>query len=199
MSMKLPVKGGGDFKTVPAGSHMAVCTQLVDIGLQPGSGQYPAPKHKIILRFEIPAERVEVDGKDMPAVISQRFTASMSEKSNLRALIQSWSGKKFSDAEAEEFDIERLVGKSAMLTVIHSERGGKTYADIKGIGPLPKGVPEVKPEGELFVYSDEDKQNYDKLTKFVKELVDNQIRTEVKAPASSTEPEDSPFNDDIPF
>ena len=50
--MKFKATGGGeDFKRCPAGSHLAVCNMVADVGLQPGSRMYPNPRHKINVRF----------------------------------------------------------------------------------------------------------------------------------------------------
>jgi len=212
--MKFGLGGGGDFKPVEAGTHMAVCTQIVDIGLQKGSEQFPKPQHKVVLRFEIPSERIEFDGKDAPAVISKSFTASMNEKATLRKYLESWRGKTFTDAEAEQFDVSKLLGVTVMLSVVHKESGGKVRANIAALSAPPKGMPPVKPEGEVFIYDEEHKENYDKLSKYLKESVDNQIRQgatadEVyggfatvperkEAPATTSAPD--PFDDqDIPF
>ena len=49
-------KGSKEFEKVSAGTHLAVCTLVADVGLQPGSGKFPDPKVKI---YHQP-ERVEV-------------------------------------------------------------------------------------------------------------------------------------------
>lgn len=211
--MKFGLGGGGDFKPVEAGTHMAVCTQIVDIGLQKGSEQFPKPQHKVVLRFEIPSERIEFDGKDAPAVISKSFTASMNEKATLRKYLESWRGKTFTDAEAEQFDVSKLLGVTVMLSVVHKESGGKLRANIAALSAPPKGMPPVKPEGDVFIYDEEHKENYDKLSKYLKESVDNQIRQgatadEVYGGFATPKPTESygtdkplkdPFDDDVPF
>lgn len=215
--MKFAVGGGGDFKPVNSGTHMAVCTQIVDIGLQKGSELYPKPQHKIVLRFEIPSERIEFDGKDAPAVISKSFTASMNEKATLRKFLESWRGKTFTDAEAEEFDVSKLLGKTVMLSVVHKESGGKTRANIASLSAPPKNMPPVKAEGDMFIYDDEHKENYDKLSKYLKESVDTQIRQGASAdevyggfanvperkesfpPTGQMADANDPFGDDVPF
>ena len=145
----------GDFEPVPAGSHIAVCDIVADIGLQPGSGMYPQPKNQVYIRFELPNERIqfEKDGKKQegPQVIGKTYTASMNEKANLRHHLESWRGKAFTDEEAESFDVSAILGKPCMLTVMHTKKGEKTYANITSIGPLPKGIqaktiiPEITP------------------------------------------------------
>ena len=81
MAMTLPVgsNGGGDFKRAPAGSHIAVCNLVADCGMQPGSAQYPNPKRKIYIRFEIPAERVEFEKNGKPVEGPPRCTLIISK------------------------------------------------------------------------------------------------------------------------
>src|SRR5687768_6847948 len=107
--MKFPAKASVDFAAVPAGNHVAICNAVVDLGMQPGSGMYPDPKHQVYVRFELPTERVKYvkDGNEVegPMSIGKTFTASMSEKANLRKFIESWFSKKFqNDNAASDFD-----------------------------------------------------------------------------------------------
>jgi len=183
MALVLPVgsNGGGDFKRAPSGSHIAVCNLVADCGLQPGSQQYPSPKRKLYVRFEIPAERVEYekDGKSVegPLTIGSFYTASMNEKATLRKHLEGWRGKKFTDDEAGAFDVSALLGKACMLSVVETESGGKTYSNIAGIGSLPKGMPHPYAENELLYFDeDSDLANFDKLPKWLREKIEQQIR-----------------------
>lgn len=182
MALTLPVgsNGGGDFKRAPAGSHIAVCNLVADCGLQPGSAQFPAPKRKIYVRFEIPAERVEYekDGVQVegPLTIGSFYTASMNEKATLRKHLEGWRGKKFSDDEAANFDVSALLGKACMLSVVESESGGKTYSNIAGIGSMPRGVPSPKAENPLLYFdNDSGAQELAALPKWLREKIESQI------------------------
>src|SRR5687767_15519142 len=92
--------GGKDFDPVPEGSHLAVCDMFVDLGLQ--DSRFGA-KHKIYLRWQIPALRVEFerDGQQVnaPMSIGATYTLSLSEKSNLRPMLQAWRGRAFTPEE----------------------------------------------------------------------------------------------------
>jgi hypothetical protein len=178
MPLRAPVNSGGkDFESVSAGTHLAVCRAVIDLGIQPGRGQYPQPRHEVYLGFEVPGERATwvKDGKDMegPKAIGRSFTLSMSEKSNLRKNVQAWRGKTFSDKEAEEFDITKLAGQPCLLTVTHSEDG--KYANIVSITGVPRGVPAPTLEGSLLVYTEDDKRQLDELPKWLREKVDGQL------------------------
>lgn len=180
MPLTFPVKGGGgDFKTVPSGSHLAVCDMVVFLGLQPGSGIYPTPKHQLYVRFEIPAERLEFekDGKkyNLPAVIGQTFTASMHEKANLRKQLEAWRGRKFSDDEAAVFDVSSILGKACMLNVIEKVSGDKVYANIASISQLPRGVGSPSAENPPMYYAPDDTACYSKLPDWIRKKLSEQI------------------------
>lgn len=200
MGMTLPVgsSGTGDFKRAPAGSHIAVCNLVADCGLQPGSAQFPAPKRKIYIRFEIPAERVEYekDGKQVegPLTIGSFYTASMNEKATLRKHLEGWRGKKFSDDEAAAFDVSAILGKAAMLSVVESESGGKTYSNISGVGSLPKNMPVPSAENDLLYFdSDSSANDLDKLPKWLREKIEQQITQNRPAANESHAGEDPDF------
>src|ERR1700743_3838249 len=88
--------GGGDFSPVPAGTHFAVCDQVVDLGKQRIVSQMygESIKHQVYIRWQIPAERVEWEfegqKKEGPAVIGKTYTVSLGDKANLRKDLQAW-------------------------------------------------------------------------------------------------------------
>lgn len=173
--------GATDFAPVPAGSHIAVCDIVADIGLQPGSGLYPKPKQQVYIRFQLPNERVEFerDGKKQsgPAVIGRTYTASMNEKANLRHHLESWRGKQFTDEEAEKFDVGAILGKPCMLTIMHTQKGDKVYANIAGIGAIPKGInaKTITAEGNVLYYAPDNKASYSLLPEWLRKKIDGQI------------------------
>lgn len=200
MAMKFKATGNGeDFKRAPAGSHIAVCNLVADVGLQPGSRMYPNPKHKIYIRFEIPAERVEYekDGQKIegPITIGSYYTASMSEKATLRKHLEGWRGRKFTDAEAEDFDVSAILGKACMLSVIENEHDGKTFSNIASIGGLPKGLPAPTAENPLLYYAPDDDSKHDRLPEWLRKKIDEQLAPE-KVKESPTAED---FSDEIPF
>lgn len=205
MSLTYPVGGsGGDFKRVPAGSHIAVCNLVVDVGLQPGSGQYPKPRRKVYIRFEVPGERVEFekDGKTVegPLSIGSFFTASMNEKAVLRKALEGWRGKAFTDEEAASFDVSSILGKPCMLSVVEDTYNGKTYSNIASISGVPKGVPAPKAENALLFYSDDKPDQYDALPEWLRKKIDTQIEKEVVASrAAQAARDEGGFMDQVPF
>jgi hypothetical protein len=210
--VKFPAKASKDFEMVPAGNHIAICTGVIDLGIQPGTGMYPDPKHQVYIRFELPTESVtyEKDGKQITGPMSsgRTFTASMSEKANLRKLIESWFGKKFpSDDAAADFDMQTLLGRKCLLNITHTEKGQKVYANISNATPIPKGMNAEYPQHNPSVYfslASSDQATYEKLPKWIKEKIDGRIVEEEKrtSPRDSVDERNPPpddFNDDIPF
>lgn len=174
--------GGGDYSPVPAGTHIVICDQVIDLGKQKIVSQMygESIKHQVYIRWQIPEERAEwqdQDGKKQegPAVIGKSYTLSLSDKSNLRKDLQAWRGKPFTPDELRGFDISKLLGVPATLTVTHTEKDGKTYANIASVGGIPKGMPRPELEGEAIIYDDENLHNFSKLSKRMQERIQGQI------------------------
>lgn len=173
MPMHMPPDSGGDFELAPEGAHVAICYRVIDLGTQ--QTEFNGEKkrqHKIMLSWELPDEKME-DGK--PFSIHQRYTFSSNERATLRQHLESWRGKRFEDHEFGPggFDIEKLIGVPCLLTILHSRKGDKTYANIGGIARLPKGtnVPLASNEG-LFLSLDDFKPDvFAKLSQGLQKII----------------------------
>jgi hypothetical protein len=203
--LRYPVNAGsGDFDPVPAGSHIAVCDMIADLGIQPGSGMFPKEKRKVYLRWQLPNERVEFekDGKKQsgPRMIGKEYTASMNEKANLRHLLEAWRGRQFTDAEAADFDISAVLGKACMLMVMHTQKEKRTYANVSGIGPLPRGISPntIIPEGLPVLYPPGNPSTYHQLPEWIRAKIDQQILEEPVNPDGEPGPPDGHYSDDPP-
>lgn len=206
MPMSYSAGGGGNFKQLPAGTYIAVCNMLADLGLQPGSKAFPDPKHKVAIRFEIPAERVEYefDGvkKEGPMAITKTFTASMNKKANLRKFLEGWRGQAFTDAEAGNFDIRKLLGQPALLTVQkYTKQDGDKGTAIGSAARLMKGMAAPKAENELLYYMPpDDEGQFNKLPGWVQDAINGQVREESEPGHVTVGGSDvPPAGDDIPF
>lgn len=196
--------GGGDFKRVPPGTHLAVCNLVADLGIQPGSGMYPDPKRQVVIRWEVPGERVEYekDGQKIegPQTISRTLTASMNEKAGLRKMLESWRGRKFTDEEAAAFDVSSILGKACLLSVTESEKGSETYSNVGNVSPLIKGMTAPGPENPLLYYGEDDASQLQAMPKWIREKIEKQLepvkRTEADIDAARA---DEFVDDDIPF
>lgn len=194
-------QSSGDFTVVPEGVHQAVCYGVVDIGHQ-YSEKWDKMSHKIIVLWEIPSERITINGKDLPMVVSKKYTLSLGKKANLRKDLESWRGRSFTDEELAGFDITNLVTVNCMIQIIHSKSNEKTYANISSILPLYKGLQKVAPEGKIMVYSIDDGDPPEYIHKWIADLI--RQSTEF-SPPKKEEPihpigeNKEPGNSEIPF
>jgi hypothetical protein len=184
--MKFPAKASADFAICPAGNHVAICNAVVDLGVQPGSAQYPDPKRQVYVRFELPTEQIKYvkDGQEVtgPMSIGKTFTASMSEKANLRKFIESWFGKKFpTDAAAADFDHAALLSRKCLLNVTHNEKGEKTYANISAATPIPKGMTADYPQQNPSLFFDlenPDTETFNRLPEWLQKKITERIESD---------------------
>ena len=207
--MKIPARTSSDFEVVPQGNHLAICNAVIDLGMQPVSGMYPDPKPQLYLRFELPAKPItyQKDGKDVtgPMSIGRALTASMSEKANLRKLIESWRGQAFtSDDAASNFDLKELLGKTCLVNVAHTKKKDKTYANIVSITPLPDGMKVEVPQHNASLYFSLEEPNdkaFNELPKWLREKIQKRIQPGSEEPTPPTEREmpSDDFGDEIPF
>lgn len=208
MAMYMPPKGG-DFTPPPEGTHPARCYRVIDLGTQQTEFKgTPKRQHKLLLSWELPTERMD-DGR--PFTIHQRYTFSSSEKSHFRNHLESWRGKKFeeSDFGPGGFDVSKLVGVPCLVTVVHDKNGDSTYANVKGIVRLPKGLEVPPPENEtvlLILDKDEFQQSvFDKLPDSLKETIRkspeyHDMFNDAPTPDESSYGALAPdFDDEIPF
>jgi hypothetical protein len=130
---------GGDFKPIPEGSYIATCVRVIDMGTQITTFQGADKlQRKVLIVWEVPDEMVEYEGEQRPALLMQRYTASLSDKATMRKHLEAWRGRRFTDDELKGFDLKNVLGKSCQVQVIHSENGA--YANIAAIMALPKGT-----------------------------------------------------------
>ena len=87
MSLKAKRKVVSSIPPMDGGTYMGVCVAVVDLGQQykqfekQKQGKYA---EECMFIFEIPDERVEVDGEDKPRWLSsRRFTVSLHERAAL--------------------------------------------------------------------------------------------------------------------
>jgi len=149
---------GKDFDPVPEGVHIGVCYLVADLGTHHDE-RWNKDKHEVVIGWEIPTERIEIerDGQtvDLPRAISRRFTLSLSERANLRPILEGWRGRSFTADELAGFDLANVVGKACQLQVLHnvSQSNGKTYGNVANVMAMPKGAPAPETENAPQYYS----------------------------------------------
>lgn len=190
---------------VPAGNYPARCYSMIHIGTieETVMGQV-MQRNKVRITWELPTETRVFDQEkgEQPMVISQEYTLSMHEKSNLRKQLESWRGKGFTEDEAKSFDITKLLGVACMLSVIHkTSQTGNEYATISNVATMPKGLEcpsQINPTFE-WNYSDKfDQIVLDNMPEFLQEKIKSS--SEYKSlilPSTDTKEEDD--DSGLPF
>lgn len=209
--LKLPKPSDNRFEPAPAGNHAARCIRIIDFGTQPRTymGQPKPPERQISITFELVTEMMS-DGR--PFVISTGgLSFSMHEKAKLRKLLESWRGVPFADADFDTFDIRNLLGKPAMVNVIHvTGQDGSEYARIDMVARVPKGftVPNNvnEPFALLLTREDFDETHMEKIgQKATEKIMSSPEWAELHRPANGHSANgqyhdaDAAYADEIPF
>ena len=135
--LTVSAESSGTFEMCPAGPVAARCNCLIDLGTQQSDYQGETKsQRKLLISWELAETRTDGD----PFTISRRFGLSLHEKSALRGFLQAWRGRPFTDEELAGFDLRRLLNAPCLLNIVHTERNGKSYANIQSVTPLPKGM-----------------------------------------------------------
>lgn len=139
---------GRVFSPAPSGTHQAVCFGTWDIGWQVSEWMgKELEQRKVIIGWEINELMEDGNFKGKRYTVYKRYTASLSERANLKKDLESWRGKSFTDEERKRFDVENLIGANCMLSIVHKTSvGGKTYANISSVSKLTKGMQPLAPE-----------------------------------------------------
>lgn len=201
--MKWSDQGGGDFEQPPVGTHVARCVKIIDIGTQKGEYQGKATlKRQVIIGWELPDELMsEGDYSGKPFVVSKFYTASLSEKANLRKDLANWRGRDFTEQELAGFDAKNILDKACLVSLTPND---KNKIRVTGVMALPKGT-QVGPRVNDLVYfslDEFDQGTFDKLSDGYKKFITASPEyQEVKNPHRQ-EPKKGNFDDlddDIPF
>ena len=155
--MALLAKGssGGDFTPAPAGTFNAVCVDVVDKGIVERTYEgRTSHDHMVGLVWEIDEE----DEQGRRFLVFARYKISLHEKATLRKILDTWRGRPFTPKDLEEgFDLEKLVGAPAMVTIVHNDgKEGKVFANVQAVTTLPRGMAKLEPSGDYTRVQDRD-------------------------------------------
>lgn len=206
MSFLTPRAGGdAQFELTPAGTHAAICYRVIDLGTQESTfGTDVKKARKILISWELPDETMK-DGR--PFTVHTKYTLSLHKKAKLRADLESWRGRAFTEKELEGFDLEDLLSKACLVNVVHnpSADGSRTYANVKAVTPIPKSM-RVPPRPEnpvvSFKLAEPDWHVFDNLSESMQEQIKRSPEyAEATQPnvASAPEEEHTEPHDDTPF
>ena len=178
--------GGGDFTPCPAGVWAARCVRVLDLGLIEGNFGI---KRTALVSWEVAAPLESEPGKFH--TISKRYTPSLSPKANLRRDLVSWRGRDFTPEELGRFDLAAILGAPCTLSIVHTQKGDATYADVSAIMPAQPGSQPFEGAEPLILYSADDPateanlaQLSEKLQAFIREGVARLRASKSSHPAS---------------
>jgi hypothetical protein len=131
------------FTPAPEGLHLAVCCDVVDLGIVASKFGDKA-KCRLVFQLEAvnPATGRRHDCRKL-------YTLSLHPKAALRKDLEGWRGRKFAVADLQfGFNLNKLLGANCQLQVVHDvDDDGARWANITAILPAPKGVAKLLPVG----------------------------------------------------
>jgi len=206
MSLIVSATSESNFKPVPAGSHLARCYRIIDLGTQKVEWQGNV-KHqrKIMVQFEVHGQ--DDDGYELvtlkgePMTISKNYTLSLGENSGLRKDLKSWRKRDFTPEELKGFELKNILGQWCMLTVTVSPgKDGRDYTNISAINPVhasvkSAGLPPYFNKAEMFSIDDPDIDLFNSFGEKLKARISNSPEWQSRGKKHAPMAED----DDIPF
>lgn len=200
MGLTVKETGGGSYTPIEAGTYIARCVGVIDLGIQHNDFN-GKDQEKVRIVWELPTERVDVDGEDKPRWMSKPYTASLHEKSTLRHDLDAWRGRPFTTEELAGFDLHNIVNAPCMLSIVHQDGKNGVYAKVGSISRVMKGI-EVPPlENQPFTF-DMDAPDAEEVLKALPQWMQDEVKNSVtwKARANAVDCEqDEEDPDSIPF
>lgn len=146
----MEITSGGGPRVLPeAGTHVARCVKIIDLGTQETEFEGKKGKaKKVQFSFELIGQtwlfdEGGEDEKEVPFIVHKEYTASIGAKANLAKDLASWLGKKL-DPKVP-FKPETLLGKECQVVVLieTSKKSGEDYAKIGAIMAVPTKMGKV--------------------------------------------------------
>ncbi len=130
----LQCKETSDFKPHPEGIYVAVCNDVIDLGMVETEFQ-GQKRHVQKLKVSFETELKMEDGR--PFSITKNFTASLHPKAKLAEFLGKWRGRPVMPGES--IDLGKLIGACCTLVISHQQNmSGKTYAAIDAVSKPTK-------------------------------------------------------------
>lgn len=148
-----PAGGNADYTPVPEGTYQAIIQNIFYIGTQSPLNPAYKPSKKMVIRFILDEPLGEQSDKYYS--ISTTVTFSLGDKSGLTKLFKPILGSAW-PGEGQSFDIESLLNLRVMVTITHTVKGDKTYANVASLGRLPRGMAPFDPTCDIFAWSYDD-------------------------------------------
>ena len=161
-------EGGGGLPEVEPGNYAGRCYRIIDLGTTHDEYEGEVKtRTRLMIAFELPSE-IMSDGR--PFSVTWWVTNSLHEKANLRIGLDLWRKRPFTEEELKGFDLVKIIGVPAMVTVEHTKQ---KRARVAGVGPLPRGMtcgPAVNPP-QTFFLDEWDDQVWQDMPDGIKDMV----------------------------
>lgn len=125
-----------EYLPAPEGTHLAVCT-AVEAKTVPSRFSDTGESDVYRVTWELLNERM-ADGQRFAVTRLYNPTWGTPNKpSNMRVLIDGWFGRRHSKSELNALDANDLIGRRALLQVVHEEKDERTFARVNAVLPAP--------------------------------------------------------------
>jgi len=191
-----------DFEITPAGNHFARCCLVAYMGWHEHEFQGKKNlKPDMLFTFELCNTR-NAEGK--PFTISAFYTDSLHEKANMRRMLENWRGRAFSKEELRGFEINKVLDKPCLVSVVHKENKTKDIkARIQAVCGVPKGtvVPELINPPLYYTVEQDDPESCDilMLPEWIRKTLAKAVPAPGTPPDKGPPPDHTSDADDIPF
>lgn len=187
MSLKLSnqKKGGGGVAQpiIEVGTYPARLVRVIDLGLQarqPYKGQEKPPAHMVDLTYEmLDVFMVGADGEEdeaKPRWLSESITI---HHPSADLAISTKRAKALDPDDDHDFDLSAMVGAPCMITIVHKESKGKTYANIGNVTPMrakdAAKAPELKNKPVVFDLDAPDMEVFNNFPDWIKEKITSNL------------------------
>jgi len=139
--IEIHAEESGSYVPAPAGTHVAKCISIIQLGTQKQvfQGIPGKDRMKIVIGWELP-EDLEVFNEakgEQPFCIQNTYSLVLGEKSTFKLHMESWTGGKIN----REFNPLVMLGKPCQLNISHKAKESdatKMTAKVTGIAALTK-------------------------------------------------------------
>jgi hypothetical protein len=151
--------------------------------------------------WELPDQK---DGEEKPITISKFYTATLSDKSNLRHDLENWRGRPFTPEELGGFEVKNIIGKPCLLNLVRNDKG---KVKIGAVSSILKGMSVPKPTHATYIYDLDapDPDVWEMLSDGIKSMIERSRERSGEADSSQAATIDAPArgqqddDDGIPF
>lgn len=171
-----------EFDALTLGRHQARVTQIVHIGLQSG-GQYE-DQEKVYIRFEVPSETTEVNGKVVPKMSHTSFGVNLvrgggDKPSALGSVIEDVTGLNIMNEEVSMSDaLNAFLGSAVSIKHGKNKKGEGSFLDFASTEKGDKSTPEIEGGYTITDYTTKpDLESLSKLSNFVLNKISSSLNS----------------------